>query len=94
MASRQDFWEFFDDFAGGAITMLTTAAAHSPWKITDTSAAGTPTYVQGVDDGTTGGGAYGVAAVTLESTNEVPNQDERRDDDQRQLAGVRHDRRP
>lgn len=73
MASRQDFWEFFDDFDGGAITIATTATNPSPWKITDTSSAGTPTYVRGVDDGTTGGGAYGAAAVTLEATSEVQN---------------------
>ena len=73
MAGRQDFWEFFDDFEGGAITQVSTAELPSPWKITDTSSAGTPTYVRGVDDGTTGGGAFGVFAATLEATSEVQN---------------------
>lgn len=73
MASRQDFWEFFDDFEGGAITQVATAELPSPWKITDTSSAGTPTYVRGVDDGTTGGQPFGVFVATMDSQSEVQN---------------------
>jgi hypothetical protein len=70
---RQDFWEFFDDFIGGAGTFPTSDDPATPWLITDTSSAGTPTYTNGVDHGTVGG-ACGVAALTLDSgQTEVQN---------------------
>ena len=72
MASRQDFWEFFDDFIGPAKTVPATAEHDSPWGATDTSSAGTPTYVIGVDHGTTGG-ACGVLAIDFDSQAEAQN---------------------
>lgn len=72
MAGKQDFWEFFDDFIYGGATFGTSASATTPWGVTDTSAAGTPTYVAGVDHGTSGG-PPGVAKVDHDNTNEVQN---------------------
>lgn len=72
MAGKQDFWEFFDDFAYSGATFGTSASATTPWGITDTSAAGTPTYVAGVDHGTSGG-AYGIAKIDFDNTSEVQN---------------------
>lgn len=75
MASRQDFWEFFDDFIGLGGTFATSADSVQPWLVTDTSAAGTPTYVRGVDAGTgaTTAQAYGIAKVDFDNTSEVQN---------------------
>lgn len=72
MAGKADFWEFFDDFEGGGTTVPATAEFRSPWGITDTSAAGTPTYVFGVDGGSTAD-AFGIAKLGLESTSEAQN---------------------
>lgn len=64
-------WEWFDDFLGGGT--FVTSAGLDPWVITDTSSAGTPTYVR-VDHGeTTGAFALGVAKLSLEATDEVQN---------------------
>ncbi|MFM7859176.1 MAG: hypothetical protein ACKO96_46460, partial [Flammeovirgaceae bacterium] len=40
--------------------------------VSDTSASGTPTYVSGVDSGTSSGAA-GIAKVDFDNTNEVQN---------------------
>lgn len=69
MASRQDFWEFFDDFAGAGT--FGTSAGLDPWVVTDTSSAGTPTYTR-LDHGTTGG-AFGVAQLAFDSQAEAQN---------------------
>lgn len=69
MASRQDFWEFFDDFDGGGT--FVTSAGLSPWLITDASSAGTPTYTR-LDHGTSGG-AFGVAQLAFDSQTEAQN---------------------
>jgi len=72
MAGIQDFWEFSDDFLGGG-TFGTTASENDPWVVTDTSAAGTPTYTR-LDHGeATGTFAPGVAELALEATSEVQN---------------------
>lgn len=73
MASRQDYWEFFDDFLYSGGTFGTSASASTPWAVTDTSAAGTPTYVAGVDVGTGTSGAAGLAKVDFDNTAEVQN---------------------
>jgi hypothetical protein len=66
MAGSRDFSEFIEDFYG-AQTVGTSASEGAMWKITDTSAAGSPTY--GVVDGS----QTGEYAITLSSTNEVQN---------------------
>ena len=72
MAGIQNYWEFVDDFIGGGI-FGASATAFDPWVITDTSSAGTPTYVR-VDLGETSGAfAPGVAKLTFDSTSEVQN---------------------
>lgn len=64
-------WCFYDDFFGGGT--LTTAGQYDPWVITDTSSAGTPTYVR-VDLGeSTVAGALGSAKLTHDNTNEIQN---------------------
>jgi hypothetical protein len=72
MAGKQDFWEFFDDFIYGGGTVPATAGIITPWKITDTSSGGTPTYVFGVDQGTSGSGC-GEAKLTFDNTSEIQN---------------------
>lgn len=72
MSGKQDFWEFFDDFIGPAKTVPATAEHDSPWGSADTSSAGTPTYVIGVDHGTSGG-APGVLAIDFDSQTEAQN---------------------
>jgi hypothetical protein len=72
MASNQDFILFFDDFIGSGATFPTSADPATPWLVTDTSSAGTPTYTNGNDLGTSGG-ACGEAAVTMDSQSEVQN---------------------
>jgi hypothetical protein len=72
MASRQDFWEFFDDFFGAAGTFPTSADGLQPWTVTDTSSAGTPTYTRG-SDASTGSSAPGVAKLDLAADDEVEN---------------------
>jgi hypothetical protein len=72
MASRQDFWEFFDDFAYGAGTFGTSASAATPWRVTDASTMGTPVYTAGTDLGTSGG-AYGIAHLAFDSQAEAQN---------------------
>lgn len=72
MASNQDFVLFFDDFEGSGATFATSADPATPWLVADTSSAGTPTYTRGNDLGTSGG-AYGEAAVTMDSQSEVQN---------------------
>lgn len=69
MSSRQDFWEFFDDFAGAGT--FVTSAGLDPWVVTDTSSMGTPTYTR-LDHGTTGG-AFGVAQLAFDSQAEAQN---------------------
>lgn len=71
MAGVQDYWEFFDDFIGAGT--FSASATTDPWVITDTSSAGTPTYVR-VDHGETSGAFRpGVAKLTFDSTSEVQN---------------------
>lgn len=72
MAGIQNYWEFVDDFIGGGI-FGTSATAFDPWVITDTSSAGTPTYVR-VDLGETSGSfAPGVAKLSFDSQAEAQN---------------------
>ena len=66
MAGIQDYWEFCDDFFGAG-TFLPTPLGGDVWGITDTSAAGTPTYVY-VD-----GSSSGEVAVDMASNVEVEN---------------------
>jgi hypothetical protein len=65
-------WEFFDDFLGGG-TFGATPTAFDPWDITDTSAAGTPTYTR-LDHGeSTGAFALGVAELSHDTQAEAQN---------------------
>ena len=61
-----------DDFVYGAGTFGTAASATTPWRVTDTSAAGTPTYQAGVDNGTAAGIGH-FARLGFSNTNEVQN---------------------
>ena len=70
MAGIQDFWTFQDDFIGLGGTFATSADSLQPWIVSDTSAAGTPTYVRGVDHGT-GSGAPGVAKLDFDTQTEA-----------------------
>lgn len=72
MAGIRDFWRFEDDFVGTGASIPTTADPATPWLIADTSAAGAPTYVRGIDTGTSSG-TCGEAKVTMEATSEVQN---------------------
>ncbi len=65
MATR-GFWTFEDDFFGAGV-LPTSATAGQPWVITDTSSAGTPTYVY-VD-----GSATGEVALDFDSQSEIQN---------------------
>lgn len=72
MAGVQDYWEFYDDFLGGG-TFGTAATENDPWVITDTSAAGAPTYTR-LDHGETAGVFRpGVAQLLMAATSEVEN---------------------
>jgi hypothetical protein len=68
MAGRQDFIEYFDDFFGSGASVPSSADPATPWLVTDTSSAGTPTYVIGVN-----GVATGALAVAMDSQNEAQN---------------------
>jgi hypothetical protein len=70
MASRQDFYEYFDDFFGNGASISTSALYGSPWVVADTSSAGTPTYVIGTDGGAASQ-APGIAKVDMDSQSEV-----------------------
>lgn len=72
MAGVQDFWCFFDDFIGPAKTVPATAEHPSPWGSTDTSSAGTPTYVIGADGGSTAA-ACGILKIDFDSQTEAQN---------------------
>lgn len=63
MAGIQDTIEYADDFFGTSATFPTSADPATPWLVTDTSAAGTPTYVRNAS----------AAVLTLASTSEVEN---------------------
>lgn len=63
MAGIQDFQEYVDDFFGTSATFPTSADPATPWLVTDTSSAGTPTYVRNASN----------AVLTLASTSEVEN---------------------
>lgn len=63
MAGIQDFQEYVDDFFGTSATFPTSADPATPWLVTDTSAAGSPTYVRNASN----------AVLTLASTSEVEN---------------------
>lgn len=65
MAGIQDFWEDSDDFFGAGT--LSTVGQGDNWVITDTSSAGTPTYVK-VD-----GSATGEVALDFDSQAEAQN---------------------
>jgi hypothetical protein len=72
MSGIQNFWCFEDDFIGGGI-FGTSATAFDPWVITDTSAAGTPTYTR-LDHGETAGVFRpGVARLLMASNVEAEN---------------------
>lgn len=61
-----------DHFINTGGTISTSASLTHPWAITDTSSAGTPTYVAGVDNGTSAGiGHY--ARLAFSSTSEIQN---------------------
>lgn len=65
-------WLFHDDFFGGG-TFSATAGQFDPWKITDTSSAGTPTYTR-VDLGeSTVAGGLGVAQLAFDNQTEIQN---------------------
>jgi hypothetical protein len=64
MAGMQDFVCYQDDFLGAG-TFGTSASEGDDWLITDTSSAGTPTYVRS--------GTQGEAVLTMDSTSEVQN---------------------
>jgi hypothetical protein len=72
MASRQDMWEFFDDFFGAGGSFPTSADGLQPWTVTDTSSSGTPTYTRGAD-AATGSSAPGVAKLDFDSQGEAQN---------------------
>lgn len=61
----QDYCNWNDDFCGGAT--ISTTVGEGIWKITDTSAAGTPTYVK---ENAAHGGTF---VITFDATNEVQN---------------------
>ena len=65
MSGIQDFAIFEDDFFGGQT--YTATVGEGNWKITDTSANGTPTYAS------VSPSALGEIALTLEATSEVQN---------------------
>lgn len=65
MAGIQDFAEFVDDFLGGQTYAATVGEGY--WKVTDTSATGTPTYALVTPSAT------GELALTLASTSEIEN---------------------
>lgn len=60
----QDYPVFTEDFLGGAT--ISTTVGEGCWKITDTSAAGTPTYAKVNEH-------CGAFALTFSNTNEVQN---------------------
>lgn len=65
-------WQFFDDFVGGG-TFGTSASENDPWVVTDTSSAGTPTYIR-VDLGeSTIVGAQGQARISFDAQSEIQN---------------------
>lgn len=65
MASRNFFHDVYDFFGQGSFTE--TQVDNAPFRVVDTSSAGTPTYVY-VD-----GSAAGELAVDLASTSEIEN---------------------
>lgn len=65
MSGIQDFCVFEDDFLGGRTFAATVG--EGDWKITDTSANGTPTYAS------VSPSAVGEVKLTLEATSEVQN---------------------
>jgi hypothetical protein len=65
MAGIQDFAIWEDDFIGGRTFAATVG--EGDWKITDTSASGTPTYAAVTPSAT------GEVALTMSSTSEVQN---------------------
>lgn len=72
MAGIQSYWEFVDDFIGAG-TFSATPSEGDPWDITDTSAAGTPTYTR-LDHGETAGAfAPGVAELSFDTQAEAQN---------------------
>jgi hypothetical protein len=66
MGAGQDRFEFFDDFFGAG-TFLASPVGSDTWDITDTSAAGTPTYAY-VD-----GALSGEVALDFDSQSEAQN---------------------
>jgi hypothetical protein len=70
MASRQDFWEYFDDFMGNGASISTSALYGNEWVVADTSSAGTPTYVRGTDGGAASQAA-GIAKLDMDSQSEA-----------------------
>lgn len=71
MAGIQDYWEFCEDFIGAGT--FVASAGLDPWVITDTSSAGTPTYIR-MDHGETSGAFRpGVAQLAFDSQTEAQN---------------------
>jgi hypothetical protein len=68
MANR-NFYEHVWDFQGQNI-FTTSAGDNAPFKIADTSAAGTPTYAL---ETPSSAGSVGGLAVTFDNTNEIQN---------------------
>lgn len=56
------------DFVGPPGSFTATAADNSPWRIADTSSAGTPTYVLGNT-----GSDIGALTLTFDNTSEIQN---------------------
>lgn len=66
MSFNPDYATWYDDFLGGG-TFPTSLSAGSPWKVTITAAAGSPTVAVASPS------ALGEAVGTLAATNEVEN---------------------
>ncbi len=72
MAAKYTWTEHFI-YAGGTIsTSAPSPTTAPPWRITDTSSAGTPTYVAGLDNGTSAGNGH-FARLGFSNTNEIQN---------------------
>lgn len=70
MAGMQDFWEYKDDFFGNGAAISASALYGSNWVVADTSGAGSPTYVIGVDGGAASG-APGIAKLDMAADSEA-----------------------
>lgn len=71
MAGIESHFEFVEDFIGAGT--FSASATTDVWVVTDTSAAGTPTYTRLDHSETTGAYAPGVARLLMDSTAEAQN---------------------